>query len=119
MKTNLTNKVMRRIAEFEKRRIIIWGLSLVVIGLSLVVIGSVWLGGAGREIVELGTHELVIGLAEDFGVIWVIWEELPKDKLLYGLLAGGLVGLIIWEFGRRWLGIKRKMRDLTKYLVRS
>lgn len=103
---DLTKIIMKKVVRLEKKRVTVWILSLIVIILSLVIIGGVVL----REIGDSGVQDLVAVVGEDFKVVGIIWQEIPKEKLFVFSVFLVAVGMM-WK---GWPVIRQKVEYLTK-----
>lgn len=103
----MTQKILRRVREWEWRRIIRGA----VIGLGLAAAAGAVFYAAGAEMQELGTYELMTYVSDGWEVAETVWQELPKETLVIGVAAGVVLAIVV---ARKWPVIRRKLGYLLK-----
>lgn len=119
---DVSQKVMKRVLSFERRRVALWLGVFSIIFLGLLGWSYFYLSLSWRELVERQTLELLSVFGEDRetfqenarDVLSIIWQELPQDELLAGLsLIAGLAIILYWQ--RRRLGtIWKKLSQIRR-----
>lgn len=111
MNKNLSTDIMDKVKKYETRRTGKWLVKwLVVIG-SLVVGSVIVLYLAIAEFYDLGTWDLVGELGDNWQLVW---EELPKERLVASLVGVMMVGLIVWLLRGKIRVVINKIRYLSK-----
>jgi uncharacterized membrane protein (DUF485 family) len=121
--SKLTQKIMKKVVTFEKKRVIIWILRAIVLVFGFGLIGLIVLGFVSQELARTGSFELLTLFGEDKEVIaefWqetvlTFWEELPKREVFILIFSLIITIIIIILAKKRWPIIKRKINGLEKY----
>lgn len=125
MKKNIdvSQKVMKRIVKFEKRRSIFLLILILVVSAFLVLV-TVWKGvTAIQKVLERQSLTLLTLFTEDREIIaefWkdtleVFWQELPKEEIVIALLGFFVFVLFEFKVGKKIKIIIRKLKNLAKY----
>ena len=125
--SELTNKIMKKVVGYEKRRVIGWILA-VILGLVIFIItGAVSLWYAATILGETKSLELLTLFREDWEIIREYWrdtittffQELPFDSIIILAISGViLLVIIIYSLRRRGV-VRKKITNIEKFQKRE
>ena len=125
--SELTNKIMKKVVGYEKRRVIGWILA-VILGLVIFIItGAVSLWYAATILGETKSLELLTLFREDWEVVREFWretiitffQELPTDSLIILVVSIIFLLVIIIYSLKRWGRLKRKLSNIDQFQKRQ
>lgn len=120
---DLTNSVMKRVASWEKRRVVLWaGVFILILGILIVIFAQSALR-AGTIITNRGSLELLTLFKEDpetIGEFWqdtltTFWEELPHRRLFITFLVGGTIALVFLVTKKARKILRKKIDHLRQF----
>lgn len=123
MKTDISQKVMEKVMDLEKRRVLRWqAVFWTVVGV-LAVIALALLWQAWQVIQERGTLDLLTVLTEDQEIVAEFWqdtlatfiEELPQRRLELTALVVGILALVFLVTKRARRIIQKKSETFSKF----
>ena len=122
-KIDLTQKIMKKVVTFEKRRIIKWIVGI-FLGFTIVLtIAAFSFIFIAQDLITSRSLDLLTLFGEDWEIIkefWqetmvTFWEGLPHEALLIALISLILVLVLILAVVRHLPIIKKKISGLQKY----
>ena len=125
MKKNIdvSQKVMKRVVNFENKRSSLWLLVIIAIT-AFLAITTLFIGlSALQKVLERQSLNLLTLFAEDPEIIaefWkdtlmIFWQELPKEEIVIALLTLALLVLFEFKAGKKLLLVIKRLKKLAKY----
>ncbi len=120
---DLTKSVMNKVVALEKRRSGWWLLKFILGAAGLGVTAGILLLAVWGQLEQQQAWDSLSLFQEDSEIIhqywqdtlWVLWEELPKEQLIIGLVALGLVLLILIWGAKKLPVVWKRLRQAVLY----
>ncbi len=122
MKT-LEDKILNKVYKFETKKTVFQVVGQVGGILIFVFLSYLFISVFLEEILYFNTFDVLKNLTEDFEIakktffdtVFVLYEEMPKETLLFGIISLVIVFILVLIFIKSFVKIRNKLISLLKF----